>query len=274
MRLDKIAAYFMDNSSLVALQIVEGVLHRMNLVISEEEKQQAIVMYIKFFQYLGQSILEDKEDVPEDLLVWSKQNAEHQVTSGGKISEIAVRYPPTRAVFADLITKLSDDFAISLKEWTTIITKFNSMLDISLNETILAFEKLSEEYKEKTKKELAERSAPVVLIQEAVAVLPLVGEIDSYRASYIVERVVPSISDLQLQYIIIDYSGILHLNQEIARYLKEIGDILVLLGIDVIVTGLRPELAMTVVNSGMDMSAYKTFIHVKRALDWINSKID
>ena len=274
MRLDKIAAYFTDNSSLVALQIVEGVLQRMNLVISEEEKQQAIVMYIKLFQYLGKSILEDKEDVPDELLVWSKQNAEHQVTSGGKISEIAVRYPPTRAVFADLITKLSDDFAISLKEWTTIITRFNSMLDISLNETILAFEKLSDKYKEKTKKELAERSAPVVLIQEYVAVLPLVGEIDSYRASYIVERVVPSISDLQLHYIIIDYSGILHLNQEIARYLKEIADILVLLGIDVIVTGLRPELAMTVVNSGMDMSAYKTFIHVKRALDWINSNID
>jgi rsbT co-antagonist protein RsbR len=39
-------------------------------------------------------------------------------------------------------------------------------------------------------------SAPVVLIQEGVAVLPLVGKIDSYKASYILERGVPKIAEL------------------------------------------------------------------------------
>jgi rsbT co-antagonist protein RsbR len=269
---NKIATYFTKNASLLAVQIVEGVLQKMNLIISEKEKQQAIAMYIKFFQYLGKSILEDTEDVAEELLSWSKRNAEHQVISGGKISEIAVRYPPTREVFLDLITKLSDDFGISLNESKSIIIKFNSMLDVSLNETILAFEMLSERYEEKTKRELAELSAPVVLIQEGVAVLPLVGKIDSYRASYILEKGVPKIVALQLQYIIIDYSGILNLNQEIVNHLKSIGDILVLLGIDVIVTGMRPELALTVVKSGIDMFSFKTFAHVKHALEWINSK--
>ena len=273
MRLEnKIATYFTNNASSLAVQIVEGVLQKMKLAISKEEKQQAIIMYIKFFEFLGQSILEDTEDVAEDILSWSKKNAEHQVTSGGKISEITVRYPPTREVFTDLITKLSDDFGISLKESKSIIKKVNSMLDVSLNETILAFEMLSERYEEKTKRELAELSAPIVLIQEGVAVLPLVGKIDSYRVNYILDRGVPKIAELQLQFLIIDYSGIIDLNQELVSNLKSIGDILGLLGIDVIVTGMRPELALTVVRSGMDMSAFKTFAHVKHALEWINKK--
>ncbi|MBT2659086.1 STAS domain-containing protein [Bacillus sp. ISL-18] len=275
MRLEsKIATYFTKNASLLAVQIVEGVIQRMNLIISKDEKQQAIEMYIKFFEFLGQSILEGTEDVAEDILSWSKKNAEHQVTSGGKISEITVRYPPTREVFTDLITKLSNDFGISLNESKSIIKKVNSMLDVSLNETILAFEMLTERYEEKTKRELAELSAPVVLIQEGVAVLPLVGKIDSYRVSYILDRGVPKIAELQLQFLIIDYSGIIDLNQELVSSLKSIGDILGLLGIDVIVTGMRPELALTVVRSGMDMLSFKTFAHVKHALEWINQKVD
>lgn len=271
---NKIATYFTNHASSLAVEIVEGVLQKMKLIISKEEKQQAIIMYIKFFEFLGQSILEDTEDVAEDILSWSKKNAEHQVTSGGKISEITVRYPPTREVFTDLITKLSDDFGISLKESKSIIKKVNSMLDVSLNETILAFEMLTEKYEEKTKRELAELSAPVVLIQEGVAVLPLVGKIDSYRVNYILDKSVPKIAELQLQFLIIDYSGIIDLNQELVSNLKSIGDILGLLGIDVIVTGMRPELALTVVRSGMDMSSYKTFAHVKQALEWINLKVD
>lgn len=269
---NKIATYFAKNATLLAVQLVEGVLQKMNLIISEEEKQRAIEMYIKLFQFLGISILEGTDDIAEELLSWSKKNAEHQVSSGGKISEIAVRYPPTREVFLDLITKLTEVFGISFKDSKSIIIRFNSMLDVSLNETILAFEMLSERYEEKTQRELAELSAPVVLIQEGVAVLPLVGEINSYRAGYILEKGVPKIVALQLKYIIIDYSGILNLNQEIINNLKSIGDILVLLGIHVIVTGIRPELAFTVVNSGMDMSSFKTFTHVKHALEWINSK--
>ncbi|KIL49311.1 hypothetical protein KP78_07790 [Jeotgalibacillus soli] len=56
---------------------------------------------------------------------------------------------------------------------------------------------------------------------------------------------------------------------EIADYLYKIEVILALLGIDTIVTGLRPELARTVVDAGIDMSSINTFAHVKQALESI-----
>ncbi len=143
------------------------------------------------------------------------------------------------------------------------------MLDISLNETIFAFERLSDEYKEKTQRELDELSAPIVMIKDGIAVLPLIGIIDSYRANYIMEKVVPKISELRLNYVIVDFSGILKIDTDIARHLHQIGQMLDLLGIQTLTTGLRPELAKTVVNSGINMSEITSFANVKQALESI-----
>ncbi|XJZ27617.1 STAS domain-containing protein [Bacillota bacterium Lsc_1132] len=143
------------------------------------------------------------------------------------------------------------------------------MLDVSHNEMILAFEHLSDVYQEKMQKEMAELSAPIVLIKKDVAVLPLIGVIDSYRASYIMEKVVPKIADLQVEHVITDCSGILTIDLEIVHYLWQLSEVLLLLGVNVIFTGLRQELTQFIVNSGIDMSAIKTFAHVKQALEYI-----
>lgn len=265
----KLAAYLMDHTESLSMEIVESVIQTMGLRIPEEEKNQAIAMYIELLGFLGKSIVEDHEEVPEDLLIWSKKNAHQQAAAGGEISEIAVRYPPTRGIFNDLLTKLSKEFGLSVEENAFIIKRVNRLLDVSLNETIFAFEKLTEQYKEKTQKEMAELSAPVVLIKEGVVVLPLIGVIDSYRARYILDKVVPKISELQVDFVITDCSGLLKIDTEIVSYLRQLSEVLQLLGINAILTGLRPELTQFIVNSGIDMSSIITFAHVKQALESI-----
>ncbi|TWI60052.1 STAS domain-containing protein [Halalkalibacter nanhaiisediminis] len=264
------AHYLSEHAESLAVEIVEGVLYTMKIDIPEREKEQAITMYIELMKSLGKSLLDgDQERVPESLIEWSKKNAEGQVSSGGNISEIVVRYPTTRDILTDLLTRISIELGLSLEENAFLIKRINAILDISLNETVFAFERLSDKFKDEAKREMAELSAPLVPIKEGIAVLPLIGEIDSYRATFILENVVPKTVELQLRYLIADFSGILNLDIEIARYLHQIGNMLRLLGIDVVVTGLRPELAQTVVNSGIDMTFFKTFANVKHALERI-----
>jgi rsbT co-antagonist protein RsbR len=119
---------------------------------------------------------------------------------------------------------------------------------------------------------MAELSAPIVPIKDGVAVLPLIGVLDEYRVTYILEKVVPRIADLRIRQLITDYSGILTIDEDIARSLYQIENILGLLGIQAIVTGLRPELAQTIVNAGINMSATPTFAHVKQALESIEKR--
>lgn len=262
------SAYIHENVESLASEVVEGVLHRMKLHIPDWEKEQAINMYVELLKFLGESfVTEEQESVPTFFLEWSKKNAAMQISSGGKMSEISVRYQPTRDVFTEIVTEISIELGLSIKENARIIKRINTLLDISLNETIFAFEQLFEEAREETQKELAALSAPIIPVKDGIVILPLIGDIDSYRAHYIMEHVIPKIADMKINYVIADFSGIYTINVDIAEYLHQIGGMLQLMGIHVITTGLRPELAQILVNSHINISAIHTFANVKKALE-------
>ncbi|MET1029878.1 MAG: anti-anti-sigma factor, partial [Domibacillus tundrae] len=84
------------------------------------------------------------------------------------------------------------------------------------------------------------------------------------------KKVVPKISKLELDYLIVSFSVILDIDLEIAQYLYNMESVLRLIGVQTIVTGLRPQSVQTVVRGGIDMSNIKTFAHVKQALEKIN----
>jgi rsbT co-antagonist protein RsbR len=267
--ISNVAEYLKINAESLAVEIVGDVLHRMKLEIPEWEKEQAIFMYIEFFRFLGESITCEEGSVPQELLAWSKKNGEQEANSGRNISEIIVRYPPTRMAFTEMLTKIGHEYKLSIDEFSLITKRINQMLDISIDATVLAFESLRDKIEKERKKEMAELSAPIVPIQDGIAVLPLIGSIDSYRASYILEKVVPRIAELHIEHLIADFSGILTIDTAIAQYLFKVQSVLSLLGINTIVTGLRPDVAQTVVSGGIDMSSIKTYANLKQALESI-----
>lgn len=261
--------YLRKNTNSLAREIVEAVLRKMNLEIPEWEKEQAVIMYVELLGFLSELVLDERKDTaPEALIKWSKQNAAMQVSSGGTISEIAVRYPPTRQVFLELFTKISSQLGLSLNENVFIIKQINTLLDISLNETIFAFERLSDQLQEENQKELARLSAPIVPVKDDVVVIPLIGEFSEYRLKYIADHVIPKISEMDVDFVIADLSGIFNLNKEIAKYFDQIGVTLQLMGIRVLTTGLRPEVVQAVISSqSVDPSKIEAFATVKQALE-------
>ena len=141
------------------------------------------------------------------------------------------------------------------------------MLDVSLNETIFAFEHMSNKYKDDMQKELISLSAPIVPVRDEVVVLPLIGYIDEERIRYIMETVVPKIAAMEVDYVIADFSGVLTINSYVAQALHQVGSMLRLMGIKVVSTGMRPELVQVVVNSNIEMSSQHSYSTVKQALE-------
>ncbi|MBM7692206.1 rsbT co-antagonist protein RsbR [Peribacillus deserti] len=264
--LKKIGKHFAENADSLAIEVVEAVLSSLDLKISNTEKDQAIKMYEELFGFLGGSVVEkDYLGVPDIILEWSKKNAQSQV--GGRISEIVLRYSPTREVLNDLITKLSIQYELSLKENASVIKQVNKIFDLSLNETVLAFEELSDKHKKEAQKELAELSAPVVPIKEGVAIVPLIGTFDEYRIAYLGNKVLPKIVDMQVRHLIVDYSGVLTLDIEFTHSLSQLGMVLELLDIEIIITGMTPQLAQIIVQSGIDVGKTRYFANLKQALE-------
>jgi rsbT co-antagonist protein RsbR len=118
----------------------------------------------------------------------------------------------------------------------------------------------------KVLQEIDALSAPIVPVLEGVAVMPLVGSIDSNRAKFLLEHIPLKIKEQSIHSLISDFSGIYTLDAMVIDYLFKISAILRLLGVRSIVTGVRPEIARDVVKLGMDLSLVQTFGTVQQAI--------
>ncbi|TWT09346.1 STAS domain-containing protein [Planomicrobium sp. CPCC 101079] len=264
------SAYISSHLESIAEEVVQAVQKSTNQRIPEDELEQASKMYQELMKAFAETVENgSSQAIPEVLIQWSKKNARMQAAAGGSLSEIVVRYPPTRAIFTDIFTRISESLGLSLNELSFLINRINAMLDVSLNETFFAFERLSEQFKEESQKELMKLSAPIVPVMEDVVVIPLIGFIDDNRTRHIMENVIPKLAETKVNHVISDLSGVVIIDNNIARSLHQIGAMLRLMGIHVVSAGMRPELVQTVVNSGIDMSKIESFATVKQALQSI-----
>jgi rsbT co-antagonist protein RsbR len=265
----KVGNYLKENATYLASEIVNQIVNKFDFEVPNEEIEQAKTMYVKFLCFLGESFNCTEGSVPESLTAWSKENGERVAASQGRISGIFSRYPDTRMVFIDFLMEISQENDLTTEEVGLILKRVNHMLDISINETVYAYERRTEELMKKVRAEMNELSTPVVPIQDGLAVLPLIGSFDYDRTQYLLTKVVPRIPKLHLDFLIIDFSGIITIDIEVASHIFTVYDVLRLLGIDVIVTGIRPELAQKSVHAGIDFSSFKSYANVKQAIESI-----
>ena len=259
--------YITEQADELAQRVVDRVCADLSEEVPAVEQRRAFKMYRELWKSLGESLQSEQLEIPEALMVWSRNNAAMQTKSGGKISVIVNRYPATRAVMSDLLLEIGEEMGLTLPEFVSVNKQVNTMLDLSLNETYYAFEQLSELYRKSAELEIAKLSAPIVPLHDGIVVIPLMGEITDERAYTIMNNVLPNVSQMDIHCAIADFSGLLTVDDQVIRSLRQIEGALSLMGIQVISTGMRPELAQKVVNSGMELTGTTYYATVKQALE-------
>jgi rsbT co-antagonist protein RsbR len=166
----------------------------------------------------------------------------------------------------EMITKLAIKQGLTTEEVVFVNNRICYLMDISITQTIIEREKISSKKIKENKKVIIELSSPIVPIQNGTAILPLVGEFDCDKSNHILNNVIPKIRDLDINCLIIDFSGLVNINDEVASRIFNIYDTLILLGVNTIYTGIRPDLATRIVNAGIDFSSLKIFATVQQAL--------
>jgi rsbT co-antagonist protein RsbR len=101
---------------------------------------------------------------------------------------------------------------------------------------------------------LQELSTPLIPISDTVLVMPLIGRIDERRANQILEALLTGIQTQQADLAIIDITGVNVVDTQVAHALIQAARAVKLLGAQVVLTGLRPEVAQTLVSLGVDLS--------------------
>ncbi len=105
---------------------------------------------------------------------------------------------------------------------------------------------------------LAELSTPLIPISEHVVVMPLIGTIDRNRADNIVQALLGGVTMARAQVAIIDITGVPNVDVEVAQSLVRAARGVRLLGAQVVLTGIRPEVARTLIALGTDLQGITT----------------
>ncbi|MGE0711875.1 MAG: protoglobin domain-containing protein [Planctomycetota bacterium] len=111
---------------------------------------------------------------------------------------------------------------------------------------------------ESQQRALRELSAPVIEVWRDIIVLPLVGTMDTHRAQEVTEGLLNGVDQRQAKVAIIDITGLPVMDTSTANHLITAVRAVELLGATVIVTGLRPAIAQTIVSLGIDTSHLRT----------------
>ena len=156
--------------------------------------------------------------------------------------------------FIDRMAKEAKDPQTLLSEtW-----RFNELVDKLGLYTMEVFLKSREELILRQQQDMLELSTPVVRLWEGVLALPLIGTLDSARTQVVMESLLRKIVETNSQVAIIDITGVPTVDTLVAQHLIKTVTAARLMGADCIISGIRPQIAQTIVHLGVNLSDITT----------------
>ncbi len=225
--------------------------------LAEEDTRRNCSQFLKFFSEAARSgEFEDIEgrawDEVRQLLSEISQSRARQ---GSTPSETAM------FVFSlkqSLFVRLRMESALKPEQlaedtWTT-----NTLLDQLGLFTIEIFQKSRDQIIARQQQELLELSTPVVKLWQNILALPLIGTLDSARTQVVMENLLQKIVDTGAAIAIIDITGVPTVDTLVAQHLLKTIAAARLMGADCIISGIRPQIAQTIVHLGVNLEDVTT----------------
>ncbi|MDN4054428.1 STAS domain-containing protein [Massilia sp. YIM B02763] len=146
-----------------------------------------------------------------------------------------------------------DAEALADASWT-----INTLLDKLGLYTIESFQRTRDQIIVRQQQELLELSTPVVKLWDGILALPLIGTLDSARTQVVMENILQKIVDTGAAIAIIDITGVPTVDTLVAQHLMKTIAAARLMGADCIISGIRPQIAQTIVHLGVNLEDVMT----------------
>ncbi|MEV5820545.1 STAS domain-containing protein [Micromonospora harpali] len=179
---------------------------------------------------------------------------------GFTATETAISVYALKDVLLELLEADATDTA--LRDYVA----FSSLVDQMGLFTFESFVRTRESLIADQAEQLLELSTPVVKIWEGVVAVPLVGTLDSARAQVVMERLLQTLVDTGSPYAIIDITGVPAVDTQVAQHILKTVVAARLMGADCIISGIRPQIAQTIVALGIEFGDIATKASLADAL--------
>ena len=180
----------------------------------------------------------------------SRARAQQGFTSGETATFV---FSLKRPLFARIRAMSKDATAVGDATWAT-----TELIDALALHTVATFQKSREDVIIRQQEDLLELSTPVVKLWDGVLALPMIGTLDSARTQVVMESLLLRIVETGAEMAIIDITGVPTVDTLVAQHLIKTVTAIRLMGADCIISGIRPQIAQTIVHLGVDLGGVTT----------------
>ena len=146
------------------------------------------------------------------------------------------------------------------------VWRATELLDALGLHTVKAYQKSREEVINRQQREMLELSTPVVKLWDGILALPMIGTLDSARTQVVMENLLQKVVETGAQIAILDITGVPTVDTLVAQHLLKTVTALRLMGAECIISGVRPQIAQTIVHLGVDLQGVTTKANLADAL--------
>ncbi|MCX7786665.1 MAG: STAS domain-containing protein [Spirochaetes bacterium] len=252
-------------------QLAPGVL-RSDLISPDELKQQME----DFLRYLVEAVKKDETEDMSSLEAWKEvrsfltEISKTQAKKGFLPSETSMFiFSLKKPIFQLLQSYDTED----LEKFASDLWKVNTLLDQLGLLTMESYLKSKEEIIRRQQEEMLELSTPVVKIWEQVVAVPLIGTLDSARTQMVMENLLQEIVRVSATIAIIDITGVPTVDTLVAQHLFKTVSAARLMGAECVISGIRPQIAQTMVHLGVSFQDITTKATLAEAIKYAFSRV-
>jgi len=139
-----------------------------------------------------------------------------------------------------------------------VIWLTSAVVDRMAQWTVANYQKTREDIIVRQQHELMELSTPVIKLWDGVLAVPLIGTLDSSRAQMVMESLLERLVETGSELAIIDITGVPTVDTLVAQHLMKTVTAIRLMGAESIISGIRPQIAQTIVHLGIDLQGIVT----------------
>ncbi|MBM7554394.1 RsbT co-antagonist protein RsbRA [Thalassobacillus pellis] len=182
--------------------------------------------------------------------------SERLINLGWPLSYLTDGMQVFRRVTIDFILTQSEK--VDSEYLSKVMKKVDDWVDPVINRLVNEYSGSWEHIVSLQRVALQELSAPLIPVMENITVMPLIGTIDTERAKLIMENLLDGVIKHNAEVVLIDITGVPVVDTMVAHHIIQAAEAVRLIGSTCILVGIRPEIAQTIVNLGIDLTKFPT----------------
>lgn len=178
------------------------------------------------------------------------------------------------AIYRELIRRrLLDLIRTDVERATLVANGMTRFVDLAMSHLGEAYLAAKESIIAQQQLAIRELSLPILQVRDRLLVVPLVGVVDSTRARLLIESLLAAIRDKRARGVVIDVTGVPIVDTGVAHHLVQACEAAKLMGATVVITGISPEMAQTLVGLGAKLPAAETLGDLQEGIAFIESQL-